>query len=278
MTTEQAVGTEPVWLWQLLRHRFWRPEDLARSMRHAALEPEQRELATWWWALLAAADGLGPRVYAEALVRATEQRQSDQVRRSLLAMLRDELQHEQLFAMGTPCLAAGAPLGRQAGEHLCRVDKEAHRFWNGCRPALSRGGIGVMSGGLLLGALVTGNLYEHCAAGCAIPALGTAFRHMGHDAGRHQGALRALATRHWPLLPAPRRTEASAQVQAMAAFLSAVLLDPAVPAITRQAGLGIPNGDQRLEVLRTALLKVKDLQVRYGVPFPAMPHLAIPGS
>jgi hypothetical protein len=64
----------------------------------------------------------------------------------------------------------------------------------------------------------------------------------------------------------------------MAAFLSAVLLDPAASTITRQAGLGIPNRDQRLEVLRRALLKVKDLQVLYGVPFPGMPHLTIPGS
>jgi hypothetical protein len=120
MTTEQAVGTASAWHSESLRYRFWRPEDLARSMRRAALEPEERELAAWWWALLAAADGLGPRVYAEALVRATEQRQSDQVRWSLLAMLRDELQHEQLFAMGTRWLArerhsAARPRSTSAG-------------------------------------------------------------------------------------------------------------------------------------------------------------------
>jgi hypothetical protein len=278
MTTQQAVGIEPAWLWQSLRYRFWRPDDLARSMRHARLEPEQRGPAAWWWALLAAADGLGPRVYAAAFVRATEQGESDQVRWSLLAMLGDEVQHEELLRLGTRCLAAGAPLGRQARQHLCRVDQQADRCWNDCRRALSRGGIGAVSGAMLLGALVTGDLYERCAAGCAIPALATAFRHMGHDARRHQGALRALATREWPLLPAPQRTEAAAQVQTMAGFLSTALLDPAAPGIACPAGLGIPAGDQRLEALRTALLKVKDLQALYAIPFPALPHLAIPGT
>jgi hypothetical protein len=45
-----------------------------------------------------------------------------------------------------------------------------------------------------------------------------------------------------------------------------------------QAGLGVPAAEQRLETLRTALLEMRNLQARYGIPFQAMPELAILGS
>jgi hypothetical protein len=300
--TDRHAGTEePAWLWDSLRFRFWEPTDLARGMRHAGgLEPEQREVAASWWSLLAAADQLGPRMYAAAFVRATEQHQSDQVRWSLLAMLRDELQHEQLFRLGMQYLAPGWPLGagprtapgRHAEQHLRQVNQEAERCWHGYHKALDRHGVAVVTGGLLLGALATGGLYDRCASGCVIPAFATAFRHLSHDAKRHQGALRALMAMDWPRLSALQRAEAAAQVQATAGFLTSVMLDPATRApgvstpddlaITRAvacwAGLGIPSGEQCLEVLRAALLNVKDLQGLYGVPFPAMPTLAIPGT
>jgi hypothetical protein len=232
MTTQQAVepGTpitpapqghptgrpvltgEPAWLWESLRIRFWEPGDLARGMRHAArsLEPERRAVAARWWSLLATADQLGPRLYAAAFLRATEQHHSDQLRWCLLAILHDQVQHEQLFCLGIQSLAAGcprpaeppAPAG-QAERHLTQVHQQAERCWHGYRQALDRHGLAAVTGGLLLAALVTTALYQHCALGCAIPTLATAFRHLGHDARRHQDVLRALVARHWHPLSAP---------------------------------------------------------------------------
>jgi predicted transcriptional regulator len=295
-----ADAAEPAWLWESLRFRFWDPADLARSLRPpGGLEPEQQAAVAYWWSLLAAAERLGPRLYAAAFVRAAERDEGDQVRWSLVAMLRDTLQHERLFGLGMQRLVPGwasptAPatmLGRQAEQHLRTVDQEAERCWNGQRRALDRHGIAVLSGALLLGALVTGDLYERCAPGATSPAVATAFRHLGHDARRHQGVLRALASRDWPRLPASERAEAATQLQAMERFLSTVLLDDLAgepPGFTtgglatgqgvpRRACLGVPSVEQRQEILRAALLKVRDLQGLCGVPFPAMPHLAIPG-
>jgi hypothetical protein len=290
-TVRRADPEEPAWLWESLRSRFWEPGDLARSMRHAGgLEPERRARAAEWWSLLAAADQLGPRMYGAAFVRATEQHDSDRVRWSLLAMLRDAVQHEQLFHLGMQHLAPGWPDGMGAGpvpwqaqRHPGGVNQEAERCWHGYQEALHRHGIGVVTGTLLLGALVTGDLYGGCASACGIPAFATAFRHLSQDARRHQGALRALVTRDWPRLSARQRAEAAAQVQAAAGFLSSVLLDPrddlgADTAGACWAGLGVPSAEQRLEVLRAALLEIRDLQRRYGLPFPAMADLAIPGN
>src|SRR6266540_1107479 len=158
---ERLAGpTEPRWLWDSVRYRFWDPTDLAGGIRRAGpFTVEQREAIASWWSLLAAVEGLGPRVYAAAFVRATEQHDSDQVRWSLLAMLRDEVQHEQLFRLGMQYLAPGGP--RRAGPWM--APGQAERYWHSYQHALNRHGIAVVTGGLLLTALVTGDLYDRCA-------------------------------------------------------------------------------------------------------------------
>jgi hypothetical protein len=282
--------TEPRWLWESVRYQFWQPTELGRSIRHAGpFTPEQRESIAYWWSLLAAVEGLGPQAYALAFVHATEQHESDQIRWSLLAMLRDEVQHEQLCGLVLEHLSPGWPLHgappTDLGRHLHQVYEQAEHYWHECRRALKQDGIGVVAGGLLLLELMTGGLYERWAPGCVIPAFATAFRHMGHDARRHQAVLRTLATREWPLLPASQRSEAAAQVQTAAGFLAAVALgphgdqpEPPMDLQAGRAGLGVPTAEQRRELLRAALLEVKGLQHRYDIPFPAMPSLAILGT
>jgi hypothetical protein len=280
---EASAPDEPEWLWESLRYQFWRPDDFAHGFRHAGgLGAEQREALAGWWSLVAVAEGLGPRMYAAAFVRATEQHESDQVRWSLMAMLRDELQHEQLFGLATRQLEADRP--PQPRGQLDRAAEEAERCWHEYRRALDQYGIGVVGGALLLRALAIGKVYEHWACDCAVPMLATAFRHAAHDAERHQAALRALAITDWPKLSTAQRAEAVAQVQATAKLLCGIMLDPVAVQGDLAAGpngqtaVGVPTAEQRHEMLRDALLEVKDLQARYHIPFPAMPRLAILGN
>jgi hypothetical protein len=72
-----------------------------------------------------------------------------------------------------------------------------------------------------------------------------------------------------------------------ARLLSVALLDPdvapriggdALAAHICEPGLGVPVAEQRLELLRTALLEVRELHARHGIPFDAMPELAIPAA
>ena len=287
---QPTSAAEPGWLWESVRYQFWRAADLDRSIRHLGpFTTEQGEAIAYWWSLLAAVEGLGPRAYAAAFVGATERRDSEQVRWSLLAMLGDELQHEQLCRMMlrhlTPDWPLHDPPPNDLARHLHDAYEQAEQCWSGCRRALDQHGVGVVEGGLLLLELVTGALYEGWATTCTLPTFTTAFRHAARDAQRHQAVLRALAARDWPLLSARERAEAAAQVQTAASFLSTVVRgpdhrqpEPPVDLLARHAGLGVPTAAQRQELLRTALLKVKDLQLRYGIPFPAMPELAIAGT
>jgi hypothetical protein len=89
-------------------------------------------------------------------------------------------------------------------------------------------------------------------------------------------------------LSAGDRAEAARQVRGTARQLSVALLDPAVAQRfaskaldgqhTCEPGLGVPTKEHRLEFMRTALLEVRDLHGRHGIPCQAMPELTIPAS
>jgi hypothetical protein len=274
-----AVADEPAWLYESLRFQFWRPDDFVHGFTHVdGLRAEQCEALAASWSRVAIAEGLGPRMYGAAFVRATERHESEQVRWSLMAMLRDELQREQLFG-----LAIGQLVPGRAEDRDVAAD-EAERYWHDYRRAIERHGIGVAAGALLLRELVIGKVYEHWACGCALPAFATAFRHAAHDARRHQAVLRALLARDWPRLSVQQRVETVAQVQAAARLLRAVMLDQvevrgdrAAPP-TAATAAGVPTAGQRLEMLREALLEIRQLHARYLIPFPDMPELAILGN
>jgi hypothetical protein len=284
---------DPAWLVESLRYRFWDTADLARGIAHLGqFAPERQAAIAHWWSLLVAIEALGPPMYASMFARATEEHDDRQVRWSLLAMLRDELQHEQVCRVALRHLAAGEPgqaawtdAARDADRHLRQVELEAARCRQAWRQGLDEHGTGVLSGAMLLRSMVLGDLCDQWAYGCPIPALATALRHLARDAQRHQCVLRALADRTSGSLRAAQRAEAAAQVRGTARLLSAVLLDPVVgphAAIDDlggrhccEPGLGVPTAEQRLELMRAALLRVRDLHARHGIDFQAMPELAI---
>jgi hypothetical protein len=284
---------DPAWLVESLRYRFWDTTELDRGIaRLGPFPPERQAAIAHWWSLLVAIEALGPPTYASMFARATEEHDDRQVRWSLLAMLRDELQHEQVCRVALRHLAAGAPghaawtdAARDADRHLRQVEREAARCRQAWRPGLDDHGTGVLSGAMLLRSMVLGDLCDQWAYGCPIPALASALRHLARDAQRHQCVLRALTDRTSRSLRAAQRAEAAAQVRGAARLLSAALLDPVVgphAAIDDlggrhccEPGLGVPIAEQRLELTRAALLRVRDLHVRHGIAFEAMPELAI---
>jgi hypothetical protein len=284
---------DPAWLVESLRYRFWDTTELARGIAHLGrFTPERQAAIAHWWSLLVAIEALGPPMYASMFARATEEHDDRQVHWSLLAMLRDELQHEQVCRVALRHLAAGAPghpawtdAARDADRHLRQVEREAARCRQAWRHGLDGHGTAVLSGAMLLRSMVLGDLCDQWAYGCPISALATALRHLARDAQRHQCVLRALADRTSRSLRAAQRAEAAAQVRDTARLLSAALLDPVVgphAAIDDlggrhccEPGLGVPTAEQRLELLRAALLRVRDLHARRGIDFQAMPELAI---
>ena len=288
-----AGSDEPAWLLESLRHEFWDPSELARDIgRTVPIPGEGRAAIAHWWSIVRALESIGPPTFAAMFASACERDQADQIRLSLLAMLRDAVKHEQVCWIAERRLAPERPgadawtdPGRAAGAHLRQVEREAGRCSREWQRALHRDGIGVLSGAMLLRSLTLGGLYEQWSFTCAIPAVAATLRKVARDDRRHQSALRAVTDHSCRALSSGQRATAAAQVQGAARLLSVALLDPdvapgfgagALAGHTCEPGLGVPAAERRLELLRTALLEVRDLHARHGIPFDAMPELAIP--
>jgi hypothetical protein len=289
------VPEEPAWLLESLRHEFWDPSELARGAGPTdPIAGEQQPAIAQWWSTLRALESVGPPSYAAMFASACERHDSDQVRLSLLAMLRDAVKHEQVCRIAHRRVMpeqsgqeGWTDLARGTDQHLRQVEREAGRCWREWQRALHRHGIGVVSGAMLLRSLTLGGLYEQWSYTCAVPAVTAMLRNMARDHQRHQCVLRALADQSCRTLSSGQRATATSQVQGTARLLSVALLDPevgprigadALPGHIREPGLGVPVAQRRLELLRTALLEVRDLHARHGIPFHAMPELAIPAA
>jgi hypothetical protein len=293
LTAYRDTGSdEPAWLLDSLRHEFWDPSELAQSIGHTGpIAGEQRPAIAHWWSIIEALESIGPPAYAAMFASACERHDGDQVRWSLLAMLRDAVKHEQVCSIVQPGLRSGRPgqqdLASGTDAHLRQVEREAGRCWGEWQRALHQDGIGVLSGAMLLRSLTLGGLYEEWRYTCAIPAAAATLRNIARDHRRHQCALRAVTDRSCRTLSSRQRAIAATQVHGTARLLSVALLDPdltprigadALAGHVCEAGLGVPVVERRLELLRTALLEVRDLHARHGIAFHAMPELAIPAA
>lgn len=285
-----AGSDEPEWLLESLRQEFWDPAELDRGLAHTdPIAGEQQ-----WWSILGVLESLGPPAYAAMFASACQYHAGAQVRWSLLAMLRDAVKHEQVCHIAQRRLSPQRP----AEEIACdadaqlrqvqrQVERKAGRCWREWQRALHHGGVGVLSGAMLLRSLTLGGLYDQWSYTCAVPALALTLRNLARDHRRHQCALRAVTDQSCRTMSGAQRAIAALQVEGTARLLSLALLDPQVAAPIggdtpaghmREQGLGMPTAEQRLEVVRTALLEVRDLHARHGIGFHAMPELAIPAA
>jgi len=131
------------------------------------------------------------------------------------------------------------------------------------------------------------------AAGCTEPVFKEAFRNIGRDEGRHMAICMALMERDYPKIELENKTLITKQVRAGYLFLSAVLFEPpmdfwdlpedfianqrAGEAVAREAGFLIPEYEAKKENWRNAMLNLKSVLDRYGIPFPAIPEVGITG-
>jgi hypothetical protein len=104
----------------------------------------------------------------------------------------------------------------------------------------------------------------------------------------------ALMERDYPKLPVEDKSLVTKQIRAGYLFLSAVLFEPPMEfwdlpedfipnqreaeEVARQAGFGIPTYEAKRENWRQAILNLKGVLDRYGIPFPAIPEVGITGE
>ena len=291
-------------IWASAQKELWDPAKLAwDSFNPAKYTWEQREAIGYWWTLLSVFDASAPPVFATALVKTYENHEDDVVRRCFLSVTRDEQVHEQMCRLSLArVLGHEDPLTYQPRTELGqRLQKNVRwlfynggRYWEAYKDAVPHYDLAVLFSSFLMGEIAAATIFHQMAARCTETVFQDAFRRIGRDEGRHMGICMALMERDYPRLDVSRHPLITKQIRAGYLFLSAVLFEP--PAefwdlpedfiatqreaedVARRAGFAIPAYEEKRDNWRRAMLNLKGVLDRYGIPFPAIPEVGITGE
>ncbi|WP_431855929.1 hypothetical protein [Azospirillum sp.] len=264
---------------------------------------EERECIAYWWTLLSVFDASAPPVFAEALIKTYEVHEEDPVRRCFFSVTRDEQNHEQLCGLSiTKLLEHPDPLTYEPKTELGKkLRRNAHwlyynggRYWNGYKQAVPKYPLAVLFSSFLMGEIAAATIFHQMAAQSREPVFQAAFKNVGRDEGRHMAICMSVMERDYPKLPPEEKSIITKQIRAGYLFLSAVLFEPPadfwdlpedfIPVqreaeeVARKAGFGIPTYEMKKENWRNAMLNLKGVLDKYGIPFPAIPEVGITGE
>ncbi|KAF0222020.1 MAG: hypothetical protein FD176_2998 [Rhodospirillaceae bacterium] len=298
----QSTKMEEVWAASL--REAWDPSKLPWDTFDVSTYTwEERESIAYWWTLLSVFDASAPPVFASAFIKTYENHEEDPVRRCFFSVTRDEQNHEQMCGLAiTKLLEHPDPITYQPKTEIGKaLQKNAKwlyynggRYWSGYKQAVPKYSLAVLFSSFLMGEIAAATIFHQMAAGCTEPVFKEGFRNIGRDEGRHMAICMALMERDYPNLPKEDAATITKQVRAGYLFLSAVLFEP--PAdfwdlpedfianqrkgeeIARGAGFHIPAYDAKLENWKNAMLNLKGVLDRYGIPFPAIPEVGISGQ
>lgn len=291
-------------IWDAAQREFWDPKKLPwDTLDVESYSWEQREAIAYWWTLLSVFDASAPPVFASALIKTYEDHEEDPVRRCFFSVTRDEQNHEQMCGLAiTKFLGHDDPLTYQPKTDLGkRLQKNAMwlyynggRYWNGYKNAVPKYSLAVLFSSFLMGEIAAATIFKQMHDNSRELVFKEAFRNIGRDEGRHMAICMALMERDYPRLAAEDKALVTKQIRAGYLFLSAVLFEPPeefwdLPAdfiknqregeeVARGAGFGIPTYEAKKENWRNAMLNLKGVLDRYGIPFPAIPEVGIEGQ
>ncbi len=291
-------------IWDAAQREFWDPKKLPwDTLDVESYSWEEREAIAYWWTLLSVFDASAPPVFASALIKTYEDHEEDPVRRCFFSVTRDEQNHEQMCGLAiTKFLGHDDPLTYQPKTDLGkRLQKNAMwlyynggRYWNGYKNAVPKYSLAVLFSSFLMGEIAAATIFKQMHDNSRELVFKEAFRNIGGDEGRHMAICMALMERDYPRLAAEDKALVTKQIRAGYLFLSAVLFEPPeefwdLPAdfiknqregeeVARGAGFGIPTYEAKKENWRNAMLNLKGVLDRYGIPFPAIPEVGIEGQ
>lgn len=291
-------------VWDAAQRENWDPKKLPwDTLDVDSYSWEEREAIAYWWTLLSVFDASAPPVFAEAFIKTYEVHEEDPVRRCFFSVTRDEQNHEQMCGLAiTKFLEHPDPLTYEPKTELGkRLQKNAKwlyynggRYWSGYKQAVPKYSLAVLFSSFLMGEIAAATIFKQMHDNSRELVFKEAFRNIGRDEGRHMAICMALMERDYPKMPAEDKALVTKQIRAGYLFLSAVLFEPPMEfwdlsedfianqreaeEVARGAGFGVPSYEAKKENWKNAMLNLKGVLDRYGIPFPAIPEVGITGQ
>lgn len=291
-------------IWESFQRERWEPEHLPwDTFDVESYTWEERESIAYWWTLLSVFDASAPPVFAAALIKTYEEHEEDAARKCFFSVTADEQSHEIMCGLAiTKLLEHPDPLTYEPKTDLGRrLQKNAKwlyfngaRYWNGYKKAVPKYEMAVLFSSFLMGEIAAATVFKQMYENAREPLFKEAFKNIGRDEGRHMAIDLAVMERDYPNLSVENKAIVTKQIRAGYLFLSAVLFEPPADfwdlpddfianqreaeAVAREAGFGIPTYEEKKANWKQAMLNMKAVTDRFGIPFPAIPEVGITGE
>jgi hypothetical protein len=290
-------------IWEAAQREYWDPAKLPwDTFKISEYTWEERESIAYWWTILSVFDASAPPVFAAALIKTFEDHEEDAVRKCFFSVERDEQNHEQFCAMCiTKLLEHEDPITYVPKTEIgLKLQKNAKwlyynggRYWTGYKKALPKYSMAVLFSSFLMGEIGAATIFHQMASGARELVFQEGFKNIGRDEGRHMAICMSLMERDYPTIKDEDKEVITKQIKAGYYFLSGVLFEPPeefwdIPddfianqregeKIARDAGFFIPDYEAKKENWKNAMLNLKGVLDKYGIPFPAIPEVGITG-
>ena len=267
------------------------------------LSPDERLGLAYWFTMHGSFEAAGVLTFARALIAAYEAQEHDAVRRMLVTVTRDENHHDEMAmrvcrAMHPTFGNAMTPaneLERAAMRNIAWVQSQINRYWRGYQTAHQRYRFGTIVSAFAAGEAAGTFMFGQLGQDSTHPILRELMRLVARDESRHFSLASHLMRRYLPNISPEEQAAVLKNLVGSYAYFSVFMDEPNpqfwghLPAgwvathhrledLARQAGLAVPEPQQRTGLWRGAFLRVKSIVDDVGLDFPAIPALGIDGD
>jgi rubrerythrin len=263
---------------------------------------DDRLAIAYWFSTSSVFENSGVPTFAYGMIKSYEDHLGDSTSRVLLTIARDESNHDEMSRRIVQTMIPGFPNAFspqsqeevEAQNNLAWIQYTNSKYWSGYKAAYDTRSAPAVMAAFVAGEAAASLIYVATAARTDHPLLAQVLHRIGVDESRHFACFNLMAQKYWSDLSDEDKASLTKNLKAAYVYISVVFGDAQppfwkVPAsfqaihrrmheAARAAGLGILPPDERKDVWRKAMLRVKNLTDRAGIEFPAIEELGIDGA
>jgi rubrerythrin len=291
-------------LWERAEAQHYDPNTAIdwAGLKGSDFSDRDRLAIAYWFATSSVFENSGVPTFAYGMVKSYEEHLGDSTNRVLLTIARDEANHDEMCRRVVQELLPGfpnqftpaGPQQRAAANNLAWIQYTNSRYWTGYKGAYDTRTVPAVMAAFVAGEAAASLIYTETAKRTEHPVLSQILHRIGVDESRHFACFNLMAQHHWEGLPDEDKASLTKNLKAAYVYISVVFGEARPPfwkvpesfgdahatlqASAQDSGLGLLSPDERRDMWRRAMLRVKNLTDRAGVEFPAIEELGIDGT
>jgi len=291
-------------LWEKAEQQHYDPNaDIDWSaLKRSDFSEDQRVAIAYWFATNSVFENSGTPTFGVGMIKSYEEHIGDATNKMLLTVARDEANHDEMSRRIVQELLPGFPhkfspsseLESAAHRNLQWIQYTNSKYWTAFKRAFDERRLLTLMSNFAVGEAAASLIYMKTANGTEHPVLNNVLHNIGVDESRHFACFNYMAQHSWGTLTDEEKQTLAKNLKASYLYISVVFGDPKQPfwdlpdgfrprhelfqQIANDAGLGLLPQEERDELWRKAMLRVKAIGDRYGIPWPRIEELDIDGE